>query len=132
MRRGPCIALLLFACAHQRGAPSGEEAPLAAGQPATFAEGTVPPVRKKCRRGGPQIAAGDRASGRIVLDYLITEEGKVREVTVSGDASAGAVKAIRAFLVTCSYQPATHDGKAVAVKWKGELRFPVTTAPASR
>jgi hypothetical protein len=126
------VFLLLFvvACAHEQPAP--DEAQLAAEQPATFAEGTVPPVRKKCRRGGPRIAAGERASGRIVLDYLITEEGKVRDVTVTGDASAGAVKAIRAFVATCSYQPATRDGKAVAVKWKGELSFPVTTAPAPR
>jgi hypothetical protein len=132
MLRLALVLLFAFACAHERGAASDEEAQLAAEQPATFAEGTVPPVRKKCRRGGPRIAAGEHASGRIVLDYLITEEGKVREVTVSGDASAGAVKAIRAFLVTCSYQPATHDGKAVAVRWKGELRFPVAAAPAPR
>ena len=118
------LAVLLCACAHEQPVPADEEAELAKEQPATFAEGTVPPVRKKCRKGGPRLGERDRASGRLVLDYLITEEGKVRDVTVSGDATAGAVKAIRAFLATCSYQPATQNGKPVAVKWKGELRFP--------
>jgi len=117
------LVVLLCACAHEQPVPA-EEADLAKEQPATFAEGTVPPVRKKCRKGGPRLGERDRASGRLVLDYLITEEGKVRDVTVSGDATAGAVKAIRAFLATCSYQPATQNGKPVAVKWKGELRFP--------
>ena len=59
-----------------------------------------------------------------MLDYIVTEDGKVKDVSVSGDANAGAIKAIRAFLATCSYQPATQNGKAVAVKWKGELTFP--------
>ena len=117
------VLLCGFACAHEQPAPD-EDAQLAAEQPATFAEGTLPPVRKKCRKGGPKIPDGSRASGRLVLDYVITEEGKVKDVTVTGDASAGAVKAIRAFLATCSYQPATQGGKPVAVKWKGELVYP--------
>ena len=123
IRRTAFIALLC-ACAHEPVAPSQEEALLAKEQPATFAEGTVPPVRKKCRKGGPRLGERDRASGRLLLDYVIGEDGKVRDVTVSGDASAGAVKVIRAFLASCSYQPATQNGKPVAVKWKGELTFP--------
>src|SRR5207302_6899507 len=112
------------ACAHEQPVPAGEEAELAKEQPATFAEGTAPPVRRKCRKGGPRLGDRDRASGRLVLDYVITEEGKVKDVSVTGDATAGAVKAIRAFLASCSYQPATQNGKPVAVKWKGELTFP--------
>jgi hypothetical protein len=125
------LLLLIGACAHEQPA-ADEEAQLAAEQPATFAEGTIPPIRKKCRKGGPKIPDGSRVSGRVVLDYVITEEGKVRDVVVKGDASAGAAKAIRSFLATCSYQPATQNGKPVSVKWKGELVFPVTTAPAPR
>ena|SRR5713226_2150203 len=113
--------LLICACAHSE--PEAE-AQLSVEQPATFVEGAQPPVRKKCRKDGPRIPAHDRASGRLVLDYVITEEGKVKDVSISGDASAGAVKAIRAFLATCSYQPAMQNGKPVAVKWKGELTFP--------
>src|SRR6266480_5770201 len=92
------ILCLVAACAHEPVATSDEEALLAKEQPATFAEGTVPPVRKKCRKGGPRLGERDRASGRLLLDYVIGEDGKVRDVTVSGDASAGAVKAIRSFL----------------------------------
>ena len=130
MIRTIALVALLAACAHEQPAPEAE-AELAAEQPSTFSEGTIPPVRKKCRSSGPRIAARDRASGRLVLDYVIGEDGKVRDVSVSGDASAGAVKAIRAFLSTCTYQPATQGGKPVAVKWKGELSFPAR-APAPR
>ena len=76
MKRRFLLAVLLCACAHEQLVP--EEAELAKEQPATFAEGTVPPVRKKCRKGGPRLGERDRASGRLVLDYVITEEGKVK------------------------------------------------------
>ena len=116
------LALLLaIGCAHEAPAPDPEPQIT---QATTFEEGTTPPVRKKCRRGGPRLSEKDRASGRIALDFTVSEEGKVQDIAVSGDASAGAVKAIRAFLATCSYQPALKDGKPVAVKWKGELSFP--------
>jgi TonB family protein len=128
IRRFAPALVLLAACAH---APEPEPEAQVAEQPGTFAEGTVAPVRKKCRKGGPRLAERDRASGRIVLDFVVTEDGKVKDVTVAGDASAGAVKAIRAYLASCSYQPATQDGKPVAVKWRGELTFP-TRAPAPR
>jgi hypothetical protein len=124
------LLLLVVGCAHEQ--PEADETSIAAGQPATFAEGTIPPIRKKCRKGGPRLTENDRASGRIVLDYLITEDGKVKDVSVKGDVNASAAKAIRAFLSTCAYQPATQNGRPVPVKWKGELVYPVTTAPAPR
>jgi hypothetical protein len=112
----------LLACAHA--APEPQADANVAEQPATFAEGTTAPVRKKCRKGGPRLGEKDRASGRLLLEYLVTEEGKVKDVTVAGDVSAGAIKAIRAYLATCTYEPALREGKPVAVKWKGELTFP--------
>src|SRR2546430_5292058 len=105
------ILFALAACAHATPAP---ELDVAGEQPASFSEGTVPPVRKKCRRGGPRLGERDRASGRLILDYLVTEDGKVKDVSVTGDANAGAIKAIRAFLATCSYQPATQNAQADA------------------
>ncbi len=116
------VLVAVLSCAHAE--PAAEAEAQVAEQPGTFAEGTSAPVRKKCRKGGPRLSARDRASGRVALDFLVTEEGKVQDVTVAGDVSAGAVKAIRAFLATCSYEPAMRAGKAVAVKWKGELTFP--------
>ena len=117
--RGLLFTAWLSSCAHVETGPQ-----LSAEQPATFSEETSAPVRKKCRKGGPLLGERDRASGRLVLDYLVTEEGKVRDVNVSGNANAGAVKAIRAFLASCTYQPAMQGGKPVAARWKGELRFP--------
>ena len=124
MKKALVLLLLASACAHTPETTADSDADLAREAPASFSEGTIPPVRKKCRKGGPRLGEKDRASGRIVLDFLITEEGKVKDVSVAGDANAGAIKAIRAFLGTCSYTPAMQNGKAVAVKWKGELEFP--------
>jgi hypothetical protein len=118
------IALALVACAHVSENTADSDAQIAGEQPTSFSEGTIPPVRKKYRRDGPRLGERDRASGRLMLDYIVTEDEKMKDVSVSGDANAGAIKAIRAFLATCSYQPATQNGKAVAVKWKGELSFP--------
>jgi hypothetical protein len=123
MRLLAFLCALCAACAHappaEDGKPAGERPPAM-----SFDADTIPPVRKRCRADAPQLGPRDRASGRLILDYLVTESGRVRDVSVSGDATAGAVKAIRAYLATCTYQPAMQNGKPVAVKWKGELTYP--------
>jgi len=69
-----------------------------------------------------------------VVDYQVTAEGKVSDVAVQGDASESAVRAVRRYLESCKYAPATRAGKPIAVKWKGELKFgdKPNSAPASR
>ena len=76
------------------------------------------------------IPEGETATGVVRAAYLVGADGKVSEVTVSGKATAGAVKAIQRFIAGCAYAPALRDGKPVAVRWRGELDF--TKAPASR
>jgi hypothetical protein len=62
--------------------------------------------------------------------YLIGADGRVREVSVTGKASAGALKAIQRFIASCTYAPALREGKPIPVHWRGEFDF--TTAPVTR
>jgi len=125
MRRLAALSLVL-ACAHAPLAPEGgtETAPVEGKGNLMFSDDVTPPVRKGCRSKGPRFAERDRLSGSIVVDYRVTAEGKVSDVAVQGDASEGAVRAVRRYLESCKYAPATRAGKPIAVKWKGELSFP--------
>ena len=97
---------------------------------AEVGENQVDPVRKSCKGSGPVIPEGETASGVLRAAYLVGVDGKVSEVTVSGKATAGAVKAIQRFVAGCTYAPALRDGKPVAVRWRGEFDF--TRGPAPR
>jgi outer membrane biosynthesis protein TonB len=125
MRRA-LFLIALFACAHAAPAPEAETetAPVEGKRNLTFSDDVTPPVRKGCRSKGPRLAERDRLSGSIVVDYQVTAEGKVSDVAVQGDASEGAIRAVRRYLESCKYAPATRAGKPIAVKWKGELSFP--------
>ena len=134
MRRAS-LAIALIACAHAAPAPEAETemAAVEGKGKVELADDVTPPVRKGCRSKGPRLAARDRI-GSIVVDYQVTAEGKVSDVAVQGDASESAVRAVRRYLESCKYAPATRAGKPIAVKWKGELKFgdKPNSAPASR
>jgi outer membrane biosynthesis protein TonB len=122
MRRLVLLALVL-GCAHAAPAPAEVEVPLAESRNLQFSDGVTAPVRKSCRLKGPPLASGDRISGSVAVDYKVGADGRVSAVAVKGDATEGAVRAVRRYLESCRYAPATQNGKPVAVRWKGELRF---------
>jgi hypothetical protein len=129
MKRGLLLALML-GCAH---APAGEEHEVAAVEKplrVEVGENQTDPVRKTCRGRGPRIPEGESVTGVVRAAYRVGVDGKVSEVTVTGKASAGALKAIQRFIASCTYTPAMRDGKAVSVRWGGELDF--TRAPGPR
>src|SRR5438094_1859232 len=121
MRRLLLVSLVL-ACAH---APAAVvEAPLRkTAVRAEVGENQTDPVRKSCKASGPAIPEGETATGIVRAAYLVGADGKVSEVSVSGKATSGAVKAIQRFISGCTYAPAVRDGKPVAVRWRGELDF---------
>jgi hypothetical protein len=128
MRRLVLVSLVL-ACAH---APAAVVETPSRKTPARaeVGENQTDPVRKSCKAGGPAIPDGETVTGVVRAAYLVGVDGKVSEVTVSGKATAGAVKAIQRFIAGCTYAPALREGKPVAVRWRGELDF--TKAPAPR
>ncbi len=128
MRRLVLVSLML-GCAH---APAAVVETPSRKTPARaeVGENQTDPVRKSCKAGSPEIPDGETVTGVVRAAYLVGVDGKVSEVTVSGKATAGAVKAIQRFIAGCTYAPALREGKPVAVRWRGELDF--TKAPASR
>ena len=118
------LAVLLLACAHAPGPPEVEVAAVEAR--AEAGEDQTAPVRKSCKGRGPRIPEGETVTGLVRAIYVIGVDGKVSDVSVTGRASAGALKAIHRYIASCTYAPALRDGKPVAVRWRGELNFPGT------
>jgi hypothetical protein len=118
------LAVLLLACAH---APAPQEVEVAAVETrAEAGEDQTAPVRKSCKGRGPRIPEGETVTGLVRAIYVVGADGKVSDVSVTGKASAGALKAIQRYIASCTYAPALRDGKPVAVRWRGELNFPGT------
>ena len=128
MRRFALVSLVL-SCAHGPAAVV-EAPPRRTPVRAEVGENQTDPVRKSCKASGPAIPEGETVTGVVRAVYLVGADGKVSEVTVSGKATSGAVKAIQRFIAGCTYAPALRDGKPVAVRWRGELDF--TRVPAPR
>ena len=119
--------LSLIGCAH-----GGSEFPPPPAKKSTrieAGENQTDPVRKSCKGNAPVIPEGESVSGVVRAVYMVGVDGKVTEVSVTGKASAAALKAIQRFIASCTYAPATRDGKPVAVRWRGDLDFTRALAP---
>ncbi|HUJ24727.1 MAG TPA: hypothetical protein VLW85_01830 [Myxococcales bacterium] len=73
------------------------------------------PVRKSC---GQLTVVGPVT---VTAEYTVREDGSVGDVQVTGNASQAVLKAFRAFVRSCSYEPATRGGKPVAARIKQDL-----------
>ena len=78
----------------------------------------VAPVRKSCGEP-PRLARAPR--GRITAEYTVREDGSVGEISMSGNATSEVLRAFKAFVKSCSYQPATRAGKPIAARIKQDL-----------
>jgi len=76
------------------------------------------PVRKSCGEP-PRLAAPPK--GTITAEYTVREDGSVAEVAMSGSATEAVLRAFKAFVRSCSYQPATRGGKPVAARIRQDL-----------
>jgi len=48
----------------------------------------------------------------------------VADVTVRGEASAGAVAAVKKYVQSCKYEPVLQEGKPVEVRWQVDFNAP--------
>jgi TonB family protein len=72
-------------------------------------------------------AAGDE--GTVVLDLVVGEDGRVREVQVVEGLPHGLTEAAVAALKQCRFSPGEKDGKAVPVKVRGfKIHFVLSEA----
>jgi tetratricopeptide (TPR) repeat protein len=74
------------------------------------------PVRKSC--SGSLAVAG---TVTVTAEYTVREDGSVGEVSVTGKAPQDVLRAFRTFMKSCSYEPATKDGKPVAARMRQDL-----------
>lgn len=82
----------------------------------------MPQVVSEVRPNYPKEAREKGVEGSVVMDVLIDDKGKVRQVTViegEGIFRQGAIEAMKKFL----FRPAKVDGKPVAVKIRYSLKF---------
>jgi hypothetical protein len=77
----------------------------------------VAPVRKSCG-APPRVAAPE---GPVTAEFTVREDGSVGDVSMSGKASSEVLRALKAFVKSCSYRPATRDGKPVAARIQQDL-----------
>jgi protein TonB len=64
-----------------------------------------------------------KISGPVVLSMIVTAEGKVRDVKVTRSLDEGLDKQAVETVRTWRFEPATKDGKAVAVQLSTEVMF---------
>jgi tetratricopeptide (TPR) repeat protein len=74
------------------------------------------PVRKSC--SAPLGVAGPVT---VTAEYTVREDGSVGDVSVTGKAPQAVLHAFRSFLRSCSYEPATKDGKPVPARMRQDL-----------
>jgi protein TonB len=110
------------------GVPGGviTETKPAAPKEVSAAEVTTKPKQLGCDESTtkeyPQAAREAGIEGKISVEMLIDEKGKVTEVKVLKGLGYGLDELAIARAKTCSFEPATKDGKAVVFRLKG---FPV-------
>jgi TonB family protein len=68
-------------------------------------------------------ARREKINGVVVVEMIVMAEGKVRDVKVIKSLDPGLDKQALAAVRTWKFEPATKDGKAVAVHLKAEVAF---------
>ena len=68
-------------------------------------------------------ARREKINGVVVVEMIVTAEGRVRDVKVIKSLDPGLDKQAAAAVRTWKFEPATKDGKPVAVHLKTEVDF---------
>jgi len=68
-----------------------------------------------CAIDAPSSSPGGAPLPDMSADFQIDARGKVRDVHVQG-ATGATAKALRRYLESCDYQPATRDGRPIATR----------------
>lgn len=110
----------------QRGpAAAGPARPLAAGAPAAAAEVTVMPVPLgRCSGKYTDAARAAALEGTVVLDLVVDEQGRARDITVVSGLGHGLTTAAITALRDCRFTPGERAGTRVPVRVRNfKIRF---------
>jgi protein TonB len=107
----------------KKAAAPGKVKPLAA--PAQAYEVTRMPLpKRRCVGVDTEEARQAGIEGTVILDLVVGEDGRVREVTVVQGLSHGLTEAAVKAAKECPFTPGERDGKPVPVKIRGfKIRF---------
>jgi hypothetical protein len=76
---------------------------------------------KGCDPSGPRLGRRDVVRGPLSVAFVLHADGSVGEVTVTGDASPGALAAVKKYVQSCRYDPVARDGKGTETRWQVEF-----------
>lgn len=125
---GPAVAT---GSAGGSAAKPGSAAPGAgAGAPVAAFEATKLPLPQgRCFGKYTDDARAAGVEGTVVLDLIVGEDGRARDVKVVTGLGHGLTEAAIAALRACTFSPGEKDGKRVAVRVRGfKIRFVLQTA----
>lgn len=98
---------------------AGAPAPPLAEPVAAFEATKLPLPRSRCAGTYTDAAKAAGVEGTVVLDLVVGEDGRVRDVRVAEGLSHGLSEAAVAALRGCTFSPGERDGKPVAVRIRG-------------
>jgi len=106
-----------------RGGRKGLAAPVPA-----YEVTTMPLPQGRCEGQYTEEAKNAGIEGTVILDVIISETGRVRDVHVVSGLPHGLTEAAIAAVKGCHFSPGEKDGKAVPVKIPGyKIRFGLST-----
>jgi len=96
---------------------------------AAFEATKMPLPQGRCFGKYTEEAKAAGVEGTVVLDLVVSEDGRVREIAVTQGLPHGLTEAAIAALKECRFTPGEKDGKAVPVKIRGfKIQFVLSEA----
>lgn len=107
------------------GSAAATPKPLPAGEPIGAYEATKMPLPQgRCFGKYTPEATAAGTEGTVVLDLTVGEDGRAREIHVTGPLPHGLTDSAVAALTACRFTPGEKDGHAVPVRIRGfKIRF---------
>ncbi len=107
------------------GSAAATPKPLPAGEPIGAYEATKMPLPQgRCFGKYTPEATAAGTEGTVIMDLTVGEDGRAREIHVTGALSNGLTESAVAALTACRFTPGEKDGHAVPVRIRGfKIRF---------
>jgi len=89
--------------------PSGRQVPM-------LQAGMTRPTVAACRVASPRLPRESLLGGTVLVQYVVETDGQVSDIQLKALGPVAYFRAVRDWLSGCRFQPATEEGRAVAVR----------------